>query len=98
MLLRDNGHPPARHNLERKRKPRDAAAQDDKVELFHVLLVTRQCRADSIDERNKIEELLPPFPWSGRARSTAAIFNANDLPSVFYPGKANDSFMKTIRA
>src|SRR5688572_5668154 len=36
MLLRDDGHSSARCNLECKRKPGDAAAEDDEVELFHV--------------------------------------------------------------
>jgi hypothetical protein len=34
-FFRDDGHAPARRDLQRERQPRDAAAKDEKIELFH---------------------------------------------------------------
>ena len=35
VFFRDDGHAPARRDLQRERESRDAAAEDEKVELFH---------------------------------------------------------------
>jgi hypothetical protein len=35
IFFRDDGHAPARRDLQRERKSRDAAAEDEKIELFH---------------------------------------------------------------
>ena len=35
VLFRDDGHAPARRDLQREGQPRDAAAENEKVELFH---------------------------------------------------------------
>ena len=35
VLLRDDGHAPARRDFQRKRQPRNAAAEDEIIKLFH---------------------------------------------------------------
>ena len=35
VLFGDDGHAPARRDLERERKPRDAAAENEIIKLFH---------------------------------------------------------------
>ena len=36
VFLRDDGHAPVRRDFQREGQPRDAAAEDEEVELFHV--------------------------------------------------------------
>jgi hypothetical protein len=38
VFFRDDGHAPARRDLQRERQPCDAAAENEIVELFHFLL------------------------------------------------------------
>jgi len=36
VFFRDDGHAPARRDLQRERESRDAATKDEKIKLFHL--------------------------------------------------------------
>src|SRR5204862_6684439 len=48
ILLGDDRHAPARRDLQRERKARDAAAEDEVVELFHELFNRKEHKEGNV--------------------------------------------------
>ena len=76
VLLGDDGHAPVRRDFQREGQPRDAAAEDQEIKLFHLLVQSRALSISRVLPTNTASAMCVPRATFGTGTSVSGSKNS----------------------